>query len=267
MTTNTLLRTCLAVFGLLTIAACGGETETKSTPVAAPVVEQMAAPDLVTLLASESRPEADRARDAGRKPAEVIAALGIEPGMHVLDIIAASGWYTEVLSLAVGPDGSVTSHNTPFVLQMRDGANDKALNERLANGRLPNVRRLNKEITELTSDDGSFDAALTALNLHDIYNRGGEEAAIGAMRAIHSVLKPGGFFGVIDHQGLAGQDNAERHRMLKADAIRVAEAAGFVVEADLGVLHFHSDDMTKHMRDDSVRGKTHRFLLKLRKPE
>ena len=55
--------------------------------------------------------------------------------------------------------------------------------------------------------------------------------------------------------------------MLKTDAIRVAEAAGFIVETDSGVLHHHSDDMTMHMRDDSVRGKTNRFLLKLRKPE
>ena len=86
------------------------------------------------------------------------------------------------------------------------------------------------------------------------------------MRAVYSVLKPGGFFGVIDHQGLEGRDNAALHRMLKEDAIRVAEAAGFVVEADSGLLHHHSDDMTKHMRE-SPRGETYRFVLRLRKPE
>jgi predicted methyltransferase len=56
------------------------------------------------------------------------------------------------------------------------------------------------------------------------------------------------------------------HRMQKADAVRVAEAAGFVLETDSGVLHHHSGDMSMHMRDDSVRGMTHRFVLKFRKP-
>jgi len=268
----------LLLTATLALAACGGERAGESadgaagpaepaaadTPTAA--VQETAPADLATLLARESRSQADRDRDAGRKPAEVIDVLGIEPGMNVIDIIAASGWYTEVLSLAVGPNGHVVSQNPPSVLQRRDGANEKALSERLADNRLPNVSRLDKDIEELVPEDGPFDAAITALNLHDIYNRGGEEAAVGMMLAVYSVLKPGGVFGVIDHQGLADQDNAALHRMVKADAIRVAEAAGFVVETDSGILHHHSDDMTAHMRDIE-RGHTHRFLLKLRKPE
>jgi len=216
---------------------------------------------------AELRSEADRARDAGRKPFEVVEFVGIEPGLNVLEIIAASGWYTEVLSIAVGSEGHVTAHNTPFALRMRDGANEKAISARLANDRLPNVSRLNKEIAELTPEDGSFDAAFTALNLHDIYNSGGEAAAVGAMTAIYATLKPGAVFGVIDHQGLGGQDNAALHRMLKSDAIRVAEAAGFTLEADSDILHSDIDDMTQHMRAEGIRGYTNRFLLRLRKPK
>ena len=96
---------------------------------------------------------------------------------------------------------------------------------------------------------------------------GGEEGAVASLAAVYTVLKPGGYFVIIDHEGLAENDNAELHRMQKADAIRVAEAAGFVLDTDSGVLHHHSDDMSKHMRDESVQGKTNRFLLKLRKPE
>ena len=220
-----------------------------------------------SLQASDSRSEADRARDTGRKPFEVIAFVGIEPGMNVLEIIAASGWYTEVLSMAVGAEGHVTAHNTAFTLQMRDGANEKAISARLADGRLSNVSRLNKEIAELSAADGPFDAAFTALNLHDIYNNGGDDDAIGMMAAIYATLKPGGLFAVIDHQGLEGQDNKVLHRMLKSDAVRVAEAAGFVLEADGDVLHSDIDDMTQHMRAEGIRGYTNRFVLKLRKPE
>ncbi len=236
-------RTALPVIAALLIAACGGE----SSP--------------------DNRSEEDRARDAGRKPFEVVAFIGIEPGMNVLDVMAASGWYTEVLSVAVGPEGHVTAQNTAGSLQRREGANEKAISQRLANDRLTNVSRLNKETHELDAGDGPFDAALTALNLHDIYNRAGEEAAVATMNAIYSTLKPGGVFGVIDHQGLPGQDNAELHRMLKSDAIRVAEAAGFTVEADSDILHSDIDDMTQHMRAEGIRGYTNRFLLRLRKPK
>ncbi len=216
---------------------------------------------------ADGRSEEDRARDAGRKPIELVAFIGIEPGMNVLDVMAASGWYTEVLSIAVGPEGHVTAQNTAGSLQRREGANEKAISQRLANNRLPNVSRLNKETHELDAGDGPFDAALTALNLHDIYNRGGEAAAVGAMTAIYDTLKPGGLFGVIDHQGLEGQNNAELHRMLKADAIRVAEAAGFTLEADSDILYSDIDDMTQHMRTEGIRGYTNRFLLRLRKPK
>ena len=87
----------------LAVAGCGGSTdgnEPAYTEPTAEAVQEAAAPDLASLLASESRAEADRVRDEGRKPAEVIAFLGIEPGMKVIDVFAATGYYTEVLSLA-----------------------------------------------------------------------------------------------------------------------------------------------------------------------
>ena len=56
---------------------------------------------------SASRADADKARDAGRKPAYVVDFLGIDEGMTVIDLIAAAGYYTEVLSHAVGASGKV----------------------------------------------------------------------------------------------------------------------------------------------------------------
>ncbi len=221
--------------------------------------------ELATLLADPSRREADRARDAGRKPAEVIAFLGIEPGMKVIDVIAGGGYYTEVLSLAVGPSGRVSTQNPDFVLKMRDGANDVQLSERLSDKRLPNVDRLDKELPEV-SPPGQFDAAFTALNLHDIYNKSGKEGAVGAMKLVFELLKPGGFLGVIDHHGAANQDNKELHRMQKKDAIDVLTAAGFVVEGDSELLAVPGDDMSKSVFAEEIRGKTNRFLLKVRRP-
>ncbi|MDE0008899.1 MAG: hypothetical protein OXS50_11530 [Gammaproteobacteria bacterium] len=91
-----------------------------------------AAADLAEELAAPSRSEEDRARDAGRRPAEVIAFLGIEPGMTIMDLVASGGWYTEVLSIAVGDGGTVYAQNPPMMLAFRDGYYDKAITARLA---------------------------------------------------------------------------------------------------------------------------------------
>lgn len=223
-------------------------------------------PDLSASLASESRSEADRARDAGRKPAAVIAFLGIEKGMTVVDLIAASGYYTEVLALAVGSDGKVYSQNTAYVLEMRDGANDKALTERLADGRLANVERLDREIAELGLAPGSIDAAVTALNFHDIYNGSGPEAAVAFLKVVREFLTPGGILGIIDHAGGADGDDKERHRIDENHVVEAAKLAGFEVEAASDILRNSADDRTASVFAPTIRGQTDRFVLRLRKP-
>ena len=253
----------------LAIAACGGNGPESgpATGGAAPeTATEQATNDLRMLLASEDRAESDRARDAGRRPADVVEFLGIGKGMRVMDVIAAGGYYTEVLSLAVGEDGQFVAQKTPGVLKFRDGANDKAISARLAGNRLPNVTRLNKDFADLTPEDGPFDAAITALNFHDIYNRGGPEATVDALRTIASVLRPGGVFGIIDHVGEAGADNAALHRIEISKVLETVEAAGFVVELDSDLLRNETDDHSLFVFDESVRGKTDRFLLKVRKP-
>lgn len=73
-------------------------------------------------------------------------------------------------------------------------------------------------------------------------------------------LKPDVVFGIIDYEGVAGNDNEALHRGVKA------EAASFIIEGDSGILQLHDDDMSLPVFDAAVRGKTNRFLLKLRKP-
>jgi predicted methyltransferase len=250
------------------IACSQSEPEAPSTPE--PAAESAATPepaaDLTSMLASDSRSAEDQGRDSGRKPADVVEFLGIEPGMAVIDVIAAGGYYTEVLSLAVGPDGSVVAHNPAFVLEFRDGANEKAITARLADNRLANVTRLNKEFEDLSADDGPFDAAITALNFHDIYNGRSPEDALAVLQIIHGMLKPGGVFGIIDHAGVADADNVALHRIEVTKVIETATAAGFVVEGQSSILSNPEDDHTQGVFADGLRGHTDRFLLKLRKP-
>ena len=58
--------------------------------------------------------------------------------MDVIDLIAAGGWYTEVLSLAVGPEGSVTAQNPAWMRGFRDGEIVAGIDDRIS-ARLSNV--------------------------------------------------------------------------------------------------------------------------------
>jgi len=245
----------LALLALLLGVASGSAAR-----AAAPTAEEVEA-----RLVAGRRPAADIARDAGRKPAEVVAFLGIEPGMTVVDLIAAGGYYTEVLSWAVGPEGKVYAQNTRFSLELRGGANDAALSARLAEDRLPNVERLDRELGTLGLAPGSVDAAITALNFHDVYNGSGPEAADAFLASVYAFLAPGGVLGIVDHAGGVGDDEA-LHRIDEALAVAAAQRAGFAVEATSAILRNDEDDHTRSVFAEGLRGATDRFVLRLRKP-
>jgi len=228
--------------------------------------EAWTADELAAALNGPDRPDADKARDAGRKPADVVVFGGIEPGMVVLDVMASAGWYTEVLSIATGPDGTVYSQNPQSSLEGRSGAAVKALNERLEDDRLPNVVRTIGELGELDIEPGSVDVALTALNFHDTYNYNGDEAATAFLQNIYRYLKPGGALVLIDHIGNSGGENTKLHRIAKQDVIDLIAGTEFVVEADSELLSNPADDHTQMVFGKEMRGNTDRFLLKLRKP-
>ena len=229
------------------------------------LVSMSASADLAEQLAASGRSYADKARDEARRPAEVLDFLGIGPGMTVMDLLASGGWYTEVLSVAVGPEGTVYAQNPPMLLGFNDNAYDKAITARLADNRLPNVIRLDRDEGDTGLEPGSLDAALTALNLHDRHNFGsGEDVAI-PLAAVKDLLKPGGVLGVIDHYGDPDKDNTWLHRLNVATALPIIEAAGFEIESS-DLLRNPDDDRTLLVFDPAIRGKTDRLLYKLTKP-
>lgn len=213
-------------------------------------------------LAASSRPAENKARDADRKPVESVQFFGIKTGDTVVDMVAAGGWFTEVLSAAVGPTGKVYSQNPAFLVQADA---EKALLARLGNAEAVHVQLAEAGIV------GKADAVVTALNLHDVYNGygdqpAGEAAAVGFLRSIYGALKPGGVLGVIDHVGITGQDNKALHRMLPQQARDAITKAGFVIEAESPLLKHSADDHTKNVFEPSIRGKTDQFMIRARKP-
>ena len=258
-----LLAACEPAPGAVPEAAPAAEPVTAEPEAAAPI--DIAATN-AALASAPTRSDEDKARDAGRKPADVLNYLGLKPGDTAADFIASGGWYTEVLSIAVGPEGTVYAQNSKAALELRDGEYDKAITTRLEGDRLANVVRKDDELEALTIPPGSVDVAITALNFHDVYNYYGPEAATGFLAAIRGSLKPGGVLGVIDHVGTPDGDNVDLHRIDPALAVAAAEAAGYEVEVNTSLLGSASDDHTKNVFDPAIRGQTDRFILKLTNP-
>jgi predicted methyltransferase len=242
------------------LAACAMQSEKGGAASKSWKVE-----DLRSALSTPTRKEEDRARDADRKPADLMVALGVKPGMTAVDVMAAGGWMTEVLSVAVGSTGKVYAQNPAAFLQFNNGAYGKAIAQRLEGNRLPNVVRLDGDLPGAAGAN-SVDVAVTAMNLHDVYNRN-PQTAQAFVKSVFDTLKPGGLFAVIDHVGVAGADNAKLHRMTKQQAVDVAKAGGFVVESESNIYAHSADDHTKSVMDPALRGKTDQFVLLLRKPK
>jgi predicted methyltransferase len=212
-------------------------------------------------LAAPERSQENKARDAARKPIETVQFLGIKTGDTVVDMIAESGWFSEVLSAAVGPKGHVYMQNPPFLAEREP-------KDMIA--RLGNIEPLHVQLAE-AGIANKADAIVTAMNLHDIYNGfgnqpAGEGPAVAFVKTLYAALKPGGVLGVIDHVGIAGQDNAMLHRMLPQQARDVLTKAGFKIEAESTLLANPADDHTKVVFDPAIRGHTDQFMFRARKP-
>lgn len=220
-------------------------------------------------VANEFRPDADRSSDSTRKPVEVLTFFGIKPGMTVLDLFAGGGYYTEILSHLVGPDGQVVSHNNAAYLSF---VGEEKLMERFGNRRLPNVKRIQMEGNALDLNKGVFDAVVMMLTYHDIYYnpQDGTWPLIDgpAMLAnVHGSLKAGGLVGIVDHVAEAGAPASVGHTLHRIDPAllrKEMETAGFEFVGASDALRNPEDNLTKPMFDPQVRGRTDRVIYLFR---
>src|SRR6202041_1627019 len=59
-------------------------------------------PDAIAAaMADPNRPDADKQRDANRKPAETLAFTGVKPGEQVAELLPGGGYYRRIFSKAV----------------------------------------------------------------------------------------------------------------------------------------------------------------------
>lgn len=229
-----------------------GACATQATPALQPTPAEAPAPEPAPVLVTSSRDEAatpavsetsagspieraihaqdrsadDRALDAQRKPLELLQFFGIAPGQRVAELGAGGGYTAELLARIVGPSGKVYGQNSKFILERFAEAPWTA---RLAKPVMQNVVRLDTPFdAPFPADVRELDSALLIMFYHDTVWMKVDRARMN--RAIHTALKPGGVYGIVDHSAAkgAGATVAETlHRIEASVIIDEVTSAGF----------------------------------------
>lgn len=207
----------------------------------------------------------DAARDAARKPAELMAFFGFRPGMSVLDVMSGGGFTTEYLSWLVGPQGHVTAYNPPaFESFVKD-----EVAARFGTGRLKNVERVVLPFAEFVPRAGAYDAVIIVQDYHDVYwvkePVWPKVDGPRLLAAIWTALKDDGFVAIVDHHAVAGSGTSAAqtlHRIERSAVIKDFEAAGFRLAGESELLRNPADDRSRNVFDDAIRGRTDQFVLR-----
>lgn len=183
---------------LPTLDETPSERATRRAAMVPPVLQEDTA--LQAAVAAETRPAADRARDAFRHPYETLTFWGLRPGLTVVEIEPGrAGWWRNILE----PYAAATG------------------------GRYVGVGR---PLEGMGVEDGSADLIVVARALHN-WHRGGRTAPY--MQAFFKALKPGGVLAIEQHrsaEGLNADQTAVQGYVPESYVIHAAQAAGFVLD-------------------------------------
>jgi len=222
--------------------------------------------DAAAIVADSTRPAADRALDAERHPAELLAFLKIKPGSTVADVWPGDYW-DRLFADAVGPRGKVYAVH----LIEADAGEHKTTPP---DGSMPLPDHPN--VVSVAAHTNTFalpskaDVIWMRQNYHDLYDKFVGPADVPAFdKGVYNALKPGGRFVVIDHSapdgsGLASTDTT--HRIDAAVVKKDMAAAGFKFVGESNVLRNPADDRTLLVFNPKVRGHTDQFVYVFQRP-
>ena len=157
-------------------------------------------------------------RDTRQKPQELIAALGLKPGMTVADVGTGAGYMLPHLSAAVSPGGKVLAEDIfPDFLE--------AAKKRAA--KLTNVEYVLGDVKSAKLPPASVDVALVLDAYHHFDY---PEAMLGSIR---EALKPGGRIVVVEyHKNEKAMPNGRALQHIRATRDEfVKEIEGFGLKA------------------------------------
>ncbi|MBA6257506.1 MULTISPECIES: class I SAM-dependent methyltransferase [unclassified Colwellia] len=236
----------------------GIKAETKANILSMQTIE--------AVLNDDKRTKPDYLKDEHRKPTEILTFFNVTPETVVLDVLAGSGYYSEILSGVVGSKGKVIIHNDKHFLKYYG----KSLSERLGNGeRLANTKRIDISLNNLELEENSIDTILLILGYHDFYYvmDGAEKIAVEKVLSnFRRFLKPNGIIGIIDHEAVKGAPSNVGNTLHRIDPQIVKSEmsdAGFVFDGELDILKNTRDDKSKKIWD-IPNSNTSRFVLRFK---
>ena len=278
---------------LATIAACASGMRAPMADTG-PITLQRAE----QVVAEPDRSAADRTNDIRRKPAQMLAFIGVQPGMEALDIFTGGGYTTELLARAIGPTGMVYGQFQPRdpnkeVPKPAAPEGNSAPAAAAAPASAPPPRRTSADaladrerellgahvdaapimVVAQRFDDpvpaaltpGKLDLVTLMFNYHDFGYMGVDRAAMN--RAVFAALKPGGLYVIADHAGRDGTGISEAgtlHRIEESFLRGEVEAAGFKL-ADEGMFLRNPNDPRDQNTPNPPQPKDE-FVLKFVKP-
>ncbi|NHO64800.1 class I SAM-dependent methyltransferase [Aestuariicella hydrocarbonica] len=198
---------------------------------------------------SPLRSDANKARDVYRHPAQTLSFFEVSPSSQVVEIWPGSGWYTEILAPLLADKGKLYAAH--FAKQSPVSYFQKSRTAFLAMAEAhPDVYG-KMEITEfhppskvVSGPNAQVDHVLTFRNVHNWMKAG---FADEAFTEFYQLLKPNGILGVVEHRAKPGtsmQDMIASGYVTEDEVIRMAEKAGFVLEA--------RSDINANPKDTSV---------------
>ncbi len=215
---------------------------------------------IARIVASPERSDADRTNDRRRKPEQMLAFIGVRPGMVALDIVAAGGYTSELLARAVGPGGTVYAQGT---------APPRAtLAARIANPRAGHIVAAVRPFEDPAPPEvanGGLDLATLMFNYHDLAYMGVDRERMN--RAVFAALRPGGTYVIADHSarpGTAASEARTLHRIDEALVRDEVERAGFKLAAEGQFLRNPADPRDRETPDPPM--PKDEFVLKFVKP-
>lgn len=220
--------------------------------------------------AHPGRLASDVKRDPVDKPAEMLRLAGIKPGMQVADFLAATGYYSELLSYIVGSSGHVLLLNN----KAYDDFSNNAWKERIEKQHLANVEHRTIDMANMGLGSNTLDAIVMIKVYHDLYWVSPQDGwpkidADSVLNQIVTALKPGGVVLVVDHSAKpgTGSDAAQDlHRIDEAYARKDFESHGLEFVSQSDALRRPDDKRNQITYKGPMFGKTDRFVYVFRKP-
>jgi predicted methyltransferase len=255
------MRKLLAGLGVaLLIGACAGGA-IPGIMMSAPALPTATSPYIVAAITDPRRPEADTTRDALRRPAEILAFSGVQPGWRVADIGPGGGYYSRLFAVASGDSGRVYAVDRP-------GTAERPRPMAAVAPTYGNITHLTAGYQGWTIDE-PLDAIFISQIYHDFFLPQLNIDVPLLNRQMFAALKPGGVLIIIDHAAVDGSPvgvTESLHRIDRGQVIRELTAAGFVLQEETDVLRNPADNRTERVFESDIRGRTDQFALRFVKP-